>query len=242
MRSLWGVILILASFAASCSWRSAAQSRAEAEPVFPLSKGSYWIYQGNVKWTKAGAGEVVEKTLTWKMEVVEVLSRGQVMAVVLKGFPADLAQYREDTEPGEYLIVRVGPGKFFLLRSRRAQGALKRLRDANDLLHGLVRGEELFLDAPLLPGKIFGEPEQITRQDGSYYWKVEERRQVELKGIKGVVPTERRTQVLLSFQTRPDHEQIEFVPGLGITRYTYVHHGTVSEADVRLIEYHREGE
>ena len=50
--------------------------------------------------------------------------------------------------------------------------------------------------------------------------------------------TEKMSQFLLSFRTRPDHTIIEFVPGIGITRYVYVHHGTVAEADVKLIEYY----
>jgi len=37
----------------------------------------------------------------------------------------------------------------------------------------------------------------------------------------------------------PGYEIIEFVPGVGITRYTFFHHGTVSETDLRLIEYHK---
>ena len=34
-------------------------------------------------------------------------------------------------------------------------------------------------------------------------------------------------------------EIVYFVPGIGITRYVFSHHGTVAEADVRLIEFRR---
>jgi hypothetical protein len=43
----------------------------------------------------------------------------------------------------------------------------------------------------------------------------------------------------LSYRTNPEHEIVHFVPTIGITKFTYVHHGTVSEADVRLIEFHQ---
>jgi hypothetical protein len=33
----------------------------------------------------------------------------------------------------------------------------------------------------------------------------------------------------------PDHHFLDIVPGLGITRYLYGHHGTVAESEVKLI-------
>jgi hypothetical protein len=45
-------------------------------------------------------------------------------------------------------------------------------------------------------------------------------------------------QYQLVYRTLPDHQIIEFAPNIGITRYTYVHHGTVSETDLKLIEFH----
>jgi hypothetical protein len=43
---------------------------------------------------------------------------------------------------------------------------------------------------------------------------------------------------VLSLITTADNQTLEFVPGLGITHYTYVHNGTTAEADVRLVEFH----
>jgi len=41
----------------------------------------------------------------------------------------------------------------------------------------------------------------------------------------------------LLFVTNPDDVHILFVPGVGITRYEYQHHGTRSRVDAELIEY-----
>jgi len=35
----------------------------------------------------------------------------------------------------------------------------------------------------------------------------------------------------------PDHTIIDFVPGIGITGYSYIHHGTVSEVKVKLVDF-----
>lgn len=58
-----------------------------------------------------------------------------------------------------------------------------------------------------------------------------------LDEIKGVMPTiiaDREYELM--FYTIPAHRTVNFVPGLGITGYTYVHHGTTSEAYLELIE------
>lgn len=239
MRGTGGAVLVAVILTTACSWKGAAQSQVDVPEGLPLSNGTTWVYQGIIKWTRSGSGEVVEKPVTWKMEVLERLSRGQVTAAVVKGHPLDLAHFENGKAPGDYLMVRVGPGKYYLLRQNRRDEALQRLRDENDLLHGLVRDEEMFLDTPLVPGKIYGEVAQITRQDLSYSWIVESVGPAKLDGIKGIPPRGQKVQYELVHRTRPDHQIIDFVPGIGITRYIYGHHGTVSEIEVKLVEFRR---
>jgi len=241
MRTTLGITLLAATLAAFCTGSKAAPLPEEPKPIFPLSKGSAWTYQGTAKWTRPDSGQVVEKSLTWKMEITETLRRGHVLAAVLKGHPADVAHFQEGKAPGNYLIVQVGSAKLYLLREDRVPEALARLRDEQDALHGLVREEEIFLDAPLVAGKIFGEAAQLTRGDGSYCWVVEAEAPAQLQGIKGIGAANARTCYRLIYRTRPDHTETELVPGIGITRYVYVHHGTVAETDVKLVEY-RQGE
>jgi hypothetical protein len=239
MKGIGGAVLVAAILATACSWKGAAQSPEETPEWFPLSAGTTWVYKGTSKWTRSDSGEVVEKSVTWKMQVLETLTRRQVTAAVVNGYPQDLAHFEEGKTPGDYLIVRVGPAKYYLVRQLRTEEALRRLRDENDLLGGLVGEDEIILDAPLVPGKIYGEADLITRQDRMYSWIVEDARPAELRGIKGVAPAGGRTEYEITYRTLPDHTIMNFVPGIGITRYVYGHHGTVSETDVQLVEFRR---
>jgi len=241
------MILIIVMAVVLSSHLIAEQPKENITIVFPLSRGSYWIYKGTAKWTKptsisTGENKVMEKTLIWKMEVIETINREHLTTAVLKGHPVDLVCYEEGKSRGDYLIIRVGPGKFYLLSDERGEKALKRLRDKKDLLGGLLdRGCEPFLDLPLTPGKVFGETDWITRQDRRYCWVVEGEHQIQLKHTKGISPSRKMRQHRLTYQTLPDHTVIDFVPGVGITRYTYVHHGTIMETDLRLVEYYAGG-
>ncbi len=239
MKGIGGAVLAAVVLAGACSWQGAAQSPAETPEWFPLSAGTTWVYRGTGKWTQSASGEVAEKPLTWTMQVLETLTRGQVTAAVVKGYPLDLAHFEEGMAPGDYLIVRVGAARCYLIRPPRVEETLRRLRDPNDPLAGLVREDEIILDAPLVAGKVYGEANQMTRQDRLYFWIVEDARPAELRGIRGVSPAVRKTEYEITHRTLPDHQVVYFVPGIGITRYVYGHHGTVSDTDVKLVEFHR---
>lgn len=61
-----------------------------------------------------------------------------------------------------------------------------------------------------------------------------------LKNIKGRQSEKEGVKYLLARRTGPDHTFIEFMPGVGILRYTYGHHGTGAEADLRLVEFQKQ--
>ncbi|GEM_PF-358786 len=205
---------------------------------FPLEKGTAWTFEGPVEWVPEGSDDAMEKVVTWDMEITETVQRQHVLAAVVKGHPLDLTFYEEGkTQPGDYLIVRVGEDQYYLLMEERAQDALKRLQDQDDVLTDLVRDTDLFLDLPLAPGKIFGETFQVTRQDGMYYWNVTGQGPASLEGIAGVEAGADLLQYELSFITLSDDQQVSFVPGLGFTQYSYNHHGSPAAMDLRLVAY-----
>ena len=206
--------------------------------MFPLKKGTVWVYGGVVRGTFPGSNKKFEKKLTWKMEIVDTVERGSLVAAEVKGHPADLAWYDEETQPGDYWIIRRDGRKFYLVEPFRFQEVRRRLGNSADRLEGLLRDEELFLDWPLTKGKKWGEPEALKREDLLYQWVVEEERPVRLRSVKGVEAAGRVTQYRLAYRTVPDHTFVDFVPGIGITHYIYAHHGTVAEADLELVEYH----
>ncbi len=199
---------------------------------FPLAKGAYWIYEGNVKWTVGT--DIFEDTIQWKMEVVDVVRRGDIVGYQMQGAPWDLAWYDKDKKPGEYAFIQVGSGRFYKASIENYQ----RLLDPEDYLEELVHEGMLFLDVPLLEGERFCDTYSITREDGLYCWRVSEEPQTQLTGVKGISVSAPLSEFLIFQITMPDSSEYNFVPGIGITRYKYVHHGTIAEVDVKLIEYH----
>jgi hypothetical protein len=203
------------------------------ESYFPLEEGSYWIYEGAVRWTVGD--EVHAQAIRWQMEVLEAVQRGEVSGYRMRGHPSDLAWYEIGKAPSEYAIIRIGQGieKFYYAGLESFQ----RLKDSQDVLVDLVQDYDLFLDIPLQPGKRFCEAQQITRIDGMYCWVVDSESKVELKNIPGTIRTDEFTEYNIALYTLPDHTIVQFTPGVGITGFTYIHHGTVSEVELRLVEY-----
>jgi hypothetical protein len=201
---------------------------------FPFARGAYWVYQGTVKWTQDT--QEMQKEITWKVEVVDVVQREHVTGYLLKGWPTDLANYQEGDSPADHVIIQVGPDQYYEANT----DALTRLKsqDENEMLVGLVNSAQLMLDLPLFKGKMFGDTDQITRPDRFYCWQVGDEQAADLKGIKGLPSDFQGISYSLTFTTIADNQTVDFVPGLGIVKYVYVHHGTPAEADVQLVEYH----
>jgi hypothetical protein len=201
---------------------------------FPLQEGAYWVYEGTVKWTKINPSEVAENEITWKMEVKQVIQRNGVIGYEMQGAPWDLAWYEDGKEPSEYGIIQTG-GKFY----QTPIETIQRLTDESDVLLGLVNEDQIFLEIPLIAGKKFCNTDSIARPDTMYCWNVLEEKQVELN-VKGIDAEGTITEFTIARNTGPDYTLFSFVPRVGISRYQYIHHGTVSEADVRLVEFHLE--
>jgi hypothetical protein len=204
---------------------------------WPLAKGAYWVYEGNVTWFNTDTQQEVKEKVTWKVEVTDVVQRDHVTAYVLKGALDDLANYEAGAKPGDYVIIQVGADKFYQANN----DALMRLTaadNADDPLVGLIMPELQLLELPLYKGKVFGDPQQITRPDHMYAWWVTDVKPADVTGIQGVPSGTATDQYVLSLMTTSDNTTQAFVPGLGIVQYSYVHNGTPAEAAVRLVEFH----
>ncbi|MEB3828781.1 hypothetical protein [Phormidium sp. CCY1219] len=212
-----------------------AQETAANKIALPLSEGTYWLYEGVTKWTEENSADLEEKKITWRMEVIENFQRGHLNVAVIKGHPADLVWYREGKQRGDYLIVEVNPGKYYLVMGDRVPEVLTRLKDEGDFLANLLEESELFLESPLRDGQVFGPTSQLTRLDGAYRWNVEQQELVGLKAKR--IASGSKTQYRFTYRTAPDRVVVDFIPGVGMSRYQYLHHGTVSEIDVKLIEF-----
>ncbi len=232
---------LLAALILSCTNQQTSESIVQpttypAEIVadyFPLSKGAYWIYEGTVKWQISD--DVFEKTIRWKMEVVDAVQRTDTTGFRMQGAPWDLAFYEDGKMPSAYSFLKVGSSRFY----KGSIDDYKRLLDKSDFLMDLVKDNDLFLDIPLVDGKKICDAFSITRDDPFYCWYVREEAKIQLTNVKGVAVTNLMVEFTISQSTIGDGSILHFVPGIGITQYRYGHHGTVSEVDVKLIEYHR---
>lgn len=219
--------------------------RAAAGPdYFPLQKGNYWIYRGKTKYLvpnkdesqNSGHNEPKSEILTWKMEVVDTKEGANFFAALIKGMPDDLSWYVPNRPRGDYLILRVGSSTYYIYTGKKALTAWSILSDKEQKLNTLDEGE-IMLDGPLVQGKVFGG-DFLNRVTGTRYcWNVESENSFDLKSFHNASQLNNPREFSCVYRTNPDHTIMNFVPGIGITGYVYVHHGTLSEADLKLIEF-----
>jgi len=237
--AVFGLLILLIS---SCANQKASVPVPVKQPTtspaatvadyFPLSKGAYWIYEGDVKWQVGAA--MFEKIIRWKMEVVDVVQRTDTIGFKMQGAPWDLAFYEDGKKPSEYSFIKVGSSRFY-------EGSIEdyeRLLDKGDFLVDLVKDSRLFLDIPLSEGEKICDTSSITRNDPLYCWHVRGDTQIQLVSVKGVRANHPMAEFIVSQSTMSDSSIYHFVPGIGITQYQYFHHGTLSEVDIKLMEYH----
>ena len=77
----------------------------------------------------------------------------------------------------------------------------------------------------------------MARDDDMYCWAVNSVESVSLTNVKGLAP--KRYEVYeIDYRTNPDDITLQLLPGVGVIRYQYHHHGTVAETDVKLVAFH----
>jgi hypothetical protein len=243
MKKILLASIIFSALFISCSPTKQPISESNAQPAlypslsiqeyFPLKDRAYWIYKGNVRWAIVDSSDVAEREITWKMEVQRVIQRNDIFGYEMLGAPWDLAWYEDGKEPSEYGIIQTG-GNYY----RTSITTVRRLLDESDFLGDLVDEYDVFLDIPLVSGKKFCDTPSLTRIDGKYCWIVGDAIQENRTDIKGLVSENTVFEFPIYNGTLSDHSIMHFIPGVGFSRYEYHHHGAVSDAEVRLIEYH----
>ena len=198
----------------------------------PLKKGMVWTYKGHVQVTDA-----VNKDITWRQEITEVVTYKNVTAAVLKGHPRDLWFYEEGRKPGRYLWVCVNNKKLYELEGDRVDSVLKLIRAKSDITKELT-GDDLIVDLPLNLQNCFGS--QNLTQAPLFCWKVDQVSFADLKKVKlpSLLATELRRAYSYSmiYRANTDHTVVHFVRGLGFVDYAGSHHGTLCDFELHLQE------
>jgi len=212
-------------------WSTATVIAAPVGTPLPLEKGTRWAYEGKVEWTVVNSARVLSTNIHWVMDVVDVMEQGAVQASVVRGMPDELAWYEPNRIPGFAVLVSTTNHVYRIQADSEQDGENLARRLVNDPYKLPPRAEE-WLVFPLAKGKRWGG--DVERTDYNYCWYVEERKlkRLEVEGYRVKHPAAVWT---LMYRTNPDHQIVGIVPGLGITRYVYAHHGTVASVDVRLV-------
>jgi hypothetical protein len=202
-------------------------------PTFAFQKGAKWTYEGRVQWDDKGKAQ--QKTLTWQTVVVDKIERGDgSVGYVMKGHPLDLAFYTTDKKPSDYLLIAKANRVYQI--TLISNEPIDRFKNKGNVLDDMLTDETLVLDLPLAAGKKFGPAQIVSNSDGMNVWVVADAKPATLTGIKGITPSN-ATEYSIDLKTNPDRQTVYYVPNVGITRFTYHHNGTLSEVDVKLIEF-----
>lgn len=208
---------------------------------FPLAVGNYWVYEGDAK--IYGNEQVYEFKIRQRVDVELQVNNGDWSLYILKGHPMDALGIEdlEATKGGKVVDVP-GSANGYLINQNQVYDVLgsqmedfkkaMAAKDAETELNALA-GDEVF-DFPLIVGKSFNRAMEPERADHYYEWYVMDKAPSPKWQVEGKPGDEYH----LGFYTNPDHTDVWFVPGVGITRYKYHHNGTTFDVDVILKVYH----
>lgn len=210
-----------------------------------LKAGNVWLYRGVVEWTEVSTPEELarnasprfgKKQITWKTEIVEQVDKGDLKAYIVNGSFENLVWYKPGQDRSEQYLWIVYRRRFFSLLL--TPELLHRLRDPNDSLTSAVLNEEPVLEFPLRQSQctVAIKPKEVRqREDLFYCWFLEQKTAADLQ-VAGVRPI--RDVWRAWYRSNPDHQILGFAPGVGFVSYDFSHHGTLSEAHVKLVEAH----
>jgi hypothetical protein len=226
------VLNIVCALLALTACSPAQPAAVSPERGLPLVAGTTWVYRGILKSWDSNAGKVVTVPLAWTMKVDRVCVVGRLTVAVMQGHPDDVAWGVPEAGPSRYLIVRDG-GRYYRLQPEGPPI----VPDSEAALRKLLHREDVVFELPLRLGQEFGR-EEGTRQPGWHCWVVESAGLARV-AAKGLAPDARSTTYRIAYRTAPDHQILDIAEGIGIARFRYVHHGTVDECDLRLVELRR---
>jgi len=205
-----------------------------------LRPGNYWVYSGTAESTDPSKpGEppsVLKFPVRWKVEILEGTVRDDLRAYLVRGGFLDLAWFETGRKRGDYLWI-VYQNRFYVLQLN--PDLLKAFRDPQASLEEKIESEQPMIQLPLTAGAC-AQPiegaEELKRDNVFYCWYFEEKTKGRLQAA-GL--GKRNAEVWpLWYRTNPDHQILGFVPHVGFVSYDFGHHGTPSEAHVKLVEAH----
>jgi hypothetical protein len=213
----------------------------KASDFFPLTVGTYWVYQGSVTWFDQDKNAEEKKEVSLTMSVEKVFRKGDTIFAVIDGFPSDLNFSTGEVKPSRWVMIETENGKNEVFLHDLDPGVtLPATDDANPgpVLDSMMTDDNLLLEWPMARGNRFCDADSQKRDDAMYCWIVESSDRKATKSLNGGAHGESVPVFTLAYRTNPDDTQIEVAPGIGIVSYRYHHHGTTADTDLKLSEFH----
>jgi len=220
----FAVALLIAAVA-----NSGAQN---AHSRFGLVAGRVYSYSGTARWTDS-TQRVHSSPVRWRMDVLQVRASAAARAALVRGWIQDLAWYSPGQRQQLTVLLEIR-GALYQLAVGDSAAAIDTLIDAVRDASAAARRSQLVIDSALVVGRLYGqEADRGDRNDDMYAWLVESKGRLSNRPGWLSLATD-PTQWQLVYRTLPDDQLLDFVPGVGITRFVYTHHGTVATTDVHL--------
>lgn len=204
----------------------------DASSRFGLVAGRVYTYVGTIQWTDTAA-RAHSSPLHWRMEILQVRASHDVRGALVRGWIQELAWSKPGQQPAFSVLLEYGGG-LYQLPTRDSAAAIDTLIDAVRDAPLAIEHFRIIIDSSLVIGHVFGgDPDRGRRDDALYAWLIESKTTISSRPQWLSLASAPARWRLVS-RTVPDHELLDFVPGVGITRYVYAHHGTVANTDIRL--------
>jgi hypothetical protein len=215
----------------------AAPVDAQRRATFPIEAGLTWTYRGYVRWTGADR-RVHGDSITWTMKVVAVRTGPAARTALIHGWVQELAWHEPSKKP-TYSVLVARAGRVYQLPAPDSAAASTFLESSVRPGAPAPEPSHLVLDSALTIGLVYGRDSLTSNRDDKMYgWYVASDRVVSAPA-SWKLASARVRRVTLEYRSLPDYQLIDFVPGVGITRFVFSHGGTGAETDVRLVSVAR---
>ena len=201
----------------------------------PLHKGNWWRYSvASVYWED---GVIKRDYMIKTIEVLDMVSYKNIIAALFSSVPGGACE-RQATllviDNTDYYWA--DEDVFGLVKEKNGNITIEELMGKNPDGRETAVNENMIIDQalslPLTKNKLFGCDETDKSRGDNYY----------CNWVRSIKPAKQeyfpgRNEIEVAHYTLPDEAHAYYVPGAGLTYFSYSHHGTLHEERWNLHRY-----